>query len=50
MLEQIYQLAEVVPPEHSDENGYPGYPLAVHSAAVGWIYYGAWPWRPFWLD
>jgi hypothetical protein len=43
VLEQIYQLADVVPPEHSDENGYPGYPLAVNSSAVGWIYYGAWP-------
>ena len=43
VLEQIYQLADVNPPEHSSENGYPGYPLAVNSSAFGWTYYGGWP-------
>jgi hypothetical protein len=43
VLEQIYQLASVQPPEHSQENAFAGYPLVAHPKRAAWIFYAAWP-------
>lgn len=44
VLEQIYKLAGVAPPEHAAENDFPGYPLAARPAWwAAWIFYGLWP-------
>jgi hypothetical protein len=43
VLEQIYQLAKLDPPERSEENGFPGYPLAARPRGAQWIFYMVWP-------
>lgn len=43
VLEQIYQLAAINPPVHSEENVFPGYPLAARAKGASWIFYGLWP-------
>jgi ABC-type transport system involved in multi-copper enzyme maturation permease subunit len=43
VLETVYKLAGVSPPEKSAETEFPGYPLAVRPRIAGWIFYGAWP-------
>jgi hypothetical protein len=43
VLEQIYKLANVAPPEQREENDFPGYPLAARPARAAWIFYGLWP-------
>jgi hypothetical protein len=43
VLEELYQLAQLSPPEPVDEAVYPGYPLAVRPAGAGWIFYGLLP-------
>jgi ABC-2 type transport system permease protein len=39
VLDQIYQLAGVKPPERSIEDGFPGYPLAVQPKRAALIFY-----------
>ena len=43
VLEQIYKLAGINPPVHSDENTFSGYPLSVSPRGASWIFYGLWP-------
>jgi ABC-type transport system involved in multi-copper enzyme maturation permease subunit len=43
VLETIYRLAGVSPPEKSDETAVAGYPLAVRPRAASWIFYLGWP-------
>jgi ABC-type transport system involved in multi-copper enzyme maturation permease subunit len=43
VLEQIYQLSGVKPPQSSDEETFPGYPLAVRPRAASLIFYLLWP-------
>ena len=43
VLEQIYKLAGVGPPQTDGEVDFPGYPLATRPKWAGWIFYGAWP-------
>jgi hypothetical protein len=43
VLEQIYKLAGINPPEHQEANGFPGYPLAVRQKWASWIFYCLWP-------
>ena len=43
VLEQIYQLAKLDPPERSEENAFPGYPLAARPRGAQWIFYMVWP-------
>jgi ABC-2 type transport system permease protein len=43
VLEQIYKLAAVDPPPHSDEGVFSGYPLAIRARGANWIFYGLWP-------
>ncbi len=43
VLEQIYQLAVISPPESSDEDDYPGYPLSVQPKWASLIFYLLWP-------
>jgi hypothetical protein len=43
VLDQIYQLAGVKPPERSIEDGFPGYPLAVQPKRAALIFYFVWP-------
>ena len=43
VLEQVYKLAGVNAPQASEEDNFPGYPLAVHPKWAAWIFYGAWP-------
>jgi ABC-2 type transport system permease protein len=43
VLEQIYQLAGVKPPEQHEDSSFPGYPLAAAPRRAGWIFYGLWP-------
>jgi hypothetical protein len=43
VLETIYKLAGVSPPETSDETAFAGYPLAVRPRAASWIFYLGWP-------
>jgi len=39
VLEQLYSLAEVAPPEKVEENDYPGYPLAARPEKAKWVFY-----------
>jgi hypothetical protein len=43
VLEQIYKLEGVTPPESTGEADFPGYPLAASPKWAAWIFYGAWP-------
>jgi ABC-2 type transport system permease protein len=43
VLEQIYKLADVSPPETNGDTEFPGYPLAARPKWAAWIFYGAWP-------
>jgi ABC-type transport system involved in multi-copper enzyme maturation permease subunit len=43
VLEQIYKLAGINPPERSEENTFSGYPLAVRARGASWIFYCLWP-------
>jgi ABC-type transport system involved in multi-copper enzyme maturation permease subunit len=43
VLEQIYKLAGVNPPEQKEDNAFPGYPLAVRPKWSAGIFYGLWP-------
>ena len=46
VLEQIYQLAGINPPERreaQEEDGFSGYPLAARPRGATWIFYFVWP-------
>ena len=43
VLEELYQLAHIRPPEPMDEPTYTGYPLAVRPEHAAWIFYGLLP-------
>jgi len=43
VLEQIYQLAGVSPPARSDDDAFPGYPLAVQPKWAALTFYLIWP-------
>jgi len=43
VLEQIYKLAGVNPPERSIDDGFPGYPLAVQPKHAAALFYVLWP-------
>jgi len=43
VLEQLYQLSGLTPPEHSEENEFAGHPLAARPQNASWIFYIAWP-------
>jgi ABC-2 type transport system permease protein len=43
VLEQIYSLAGVSPPERTDVDEFPGYPLAVQPRHASLIFYLIWP-------
>lgn len=43
VLEQIYKLAAINPPNRVEENVSGGYPLAVRPRGAGLIFYGLWP-------
>ena len=43
LLEQIYKLACVEQPQSTEENEFPGYPLATAPKAAPWIFYGFLP-------
>ena len=47
VLEQVYKLATINPPEHSEDNVFSGYPLAVRAKGASWIFYGLWPFLVF---
>lgn len=42
VLEHVYQLAGVVAPA-SEEDDFPGYPLAPRARGAAWMFYGLWP-------
>jgi len=42
-LEQIYKLANVDAPERSDDDAFPGYPLAAQPKYAAAIFYLFWP-------
>jgi ABC-type transport system involved in multi-copper enzyme maturation permease subunit len=43
VLEQIYKLATVSPPDPVAENEFSGYPLAARPKGAAWVFYGLWP-------
>jgi ABC-type transport system involved in multi-copper enzyme maturation permease subunit len=43
VLEQIYKLANINAPERSDDDGFPGYPLAAQPKYAAVIFYLFWP-------
>jgi hypothetical protein len=43
VLEQIYKLSGIIPPEPSEGGDFSGYPLAVRPRWAAGIFYGAWP-------
>jgi ABC-2 type transport system permease protein len=43
VLEQLYELAGLSAPERTEENDFPGYPLAARPTAAAWIFYLIWP-------
>ena len=43
VLEAIYSLAGITPPQENDEDVFRGYPLAAPPAGAGLIFYGLWP-------
>jgi ABC-2 type transport system permease protein len=43
VLEELYKLADITPPEPAQEPGYSGYPLAARPQGAAWIFYGLWP-------
>jgi ABC-2 type transport system permease protein len=43
VLEQIYKLAGIDPPSHSEEGTFGGYPLSVKARGASLIFYGVWP-------
>jgi ABC-type transport system involved in multi-copper enzyme maturation permease subunit len=43
VLEQIYQLAGISPPARSDDDAFPGYPLAVQPKWAALTFYLIWP-------
>lgn len=42
VLEQLYELAGVSPPERAQDD-FPGYPLAARPGGASWIFYAIWP-------
>jgi ABC-type transport system involved in multi-copper enzyme maturation permease subunit len=43
VLEQLYELAGLDAPDHSEENEFSGYPLAARPQWASWIFYILWP-------
>jgi hypothetical protein len=43
VLDQIYTLAKLSPPDRSSEDGFTGYPLAAQSKHAAAIFYFLWP-------
>ncbi|MBX7221396.1 MAG: ABC transporter permease [Blastocatellia bacterium] len=43
VLEQLFELAGIQPPQPSAEPAYPGYPLKAEPVGAHWIFYGFWP-------
>jgi ABC-2 type transport system permease protein len=43
VLEQLYELAGLDGPDRSEENEFPGYPLAARPRGASWIFYILWP-------
>jgi ABC-2 type transport system permease protein len=43
VLDQIYQLANINPPDRSPDDGFPGYPLAVQPKYAASVFYLLWP-------
>jgi hypothetical protein len=43
VLEEIYKLADIKPPERSEEKAFSGYPLAVRPRGAALIFYCVWP-------
>lgn len=43
VLEELYQLARIIPPASIAEPEFPGYPLAAHPKAARLIFYVLWP-------
>jgi hypothetical protein len=43
VLEQLYELAGLDPPDHSEENEFPGYPLAARPRGASLVFYILWP-------
>jgi ABC-type transport system involved in multi-copper enzyme maturation permease subunit len=43
VLDQIYQLADLKTPERSNENSFPGYPLAAQPKKAALVFYFGWP-------
>jgi len=43
VLEQIYKLSAISPPQEVEANEFPGYPLAVRPKWAGLLMYGLWP-------
>jgi hypothetical protein len=43
VLDQIYTLAHVNPPDRSSDDGFPGYPLSVPPKNAAALFYFIWP-------
>lgn len=43
VLDQVYKLANVTPPERSTDEGFPGYPLAAQPRHATTVFYILWP-------
>ncbi len=43
VLEQLYELAGINPPERTEEESFAGYPLAARPTGANWIFYLIWP-------
>jgi ABC-2 type transport system permease protein len=43
VLEELYKLANISVPEHTQESEYSGYPLAARPIGAAWLFYGVWP-------
>ena len=43
VLETIYSLAGIAPPQESDDAIFRGHPLAVAPKGAGAVFYGIWP-------
>jgi hypothetical protein len=43
VLEQVYKLAAISPPQVSDGDDFPGYPLAARPTGATWTFYLIWP-------
>ena len=54
VLDTLYKLAQIQPPERSGGDGFAGHPLAAYPTGAAWVFYGLWPlgiglcwWRKF---